>query len=81
VTLKAGETIKKDAKMLYPTGMDGLYHGCIVYSVIEEIKDTTTDTTSFSILMRRAKFIDVIVGDPANIQERGIILEDFTAAD
>jgi hypothetical protein len=30
--------------------------------------------------MRRAKFIDVIVGNPANATEKGIILEDFTGA-
>lgn len=82
VTLKAGETIKKEAKLLYPTGMDGLYHGCIVYSVVEAPKDASAgEATSFTILMRRAKFIDVIVGDPANAQEKGIILEDFTTAD
>jgi hypothetical protein len=61
--------------------MDGLYHGCVVYSVVEETKDATTNATSFSILMRRAKFIDVIVGNPANAQTRGIILEDFTNTD
>jgi hypothetical protein len=81
VTLKAGETIKKEAKLLYPIGMDGLYHGCVVYSVVDTIKDTTSNATSFSILMRRAKFIDVIVGNPANTKEKGIVLEDFTEAD
>ncbi|HMS91781.1 MAG TPA: hypothetical protein PKC87_06155, partial [Candidatus Absconditabacterales bacterium] len=81
VTLKAGETIKKEAKLLYPTNMDGLYHGCVVYSVVEPVQDTATTATSFSILMRRAKFIDVIVGNPSNAQEKGIVLEDFTDAD
>lgn len=81
VTLKAGETIKKEAKLLYPIGMDGLYHGCVVYSVVETAKDTTSTATSFSILMRRAKFIDVIVGNPSNAQEKGIVLEDFTDID
>jgi len=81
ITLKAGETIKKEAKLLYPKDMDGLYHGCVVYSVVEEVKDATTNATSFSILMRRAKFIDVIVGNPANAKEKWIVLEDFTDAD
>lgn len=61
--------------------MDGLYHGCVVYSVVETAKDTTSTATSFSILMRRAKFIDVIVGNPSNAQEKGIVLEDFTDID
>lgn len=82
VTLKAGETIKKEATLLYPKDMDGLYHGCVVYSVVEKSNDeVSTAAASFSILMRRAKFIDVIVGDPANAKEKWIILEEFTDAD
>ncbi len=62
--------------------MDGLYHGCIVYSVVENQEaEASTAGASFSILMRRAKFIDVIVGNPENAKERGIILEEFTDAD
>ena len=61
--------------------MDGLYHGCIVYSVVQATTGTQTANTSFTILMRRAKFIDVIVGNPANAKEKGIILEDFTGAE
>lgn len=82
VTLKAGETIKKEATLSYPEGMDGLYHGCVIYSVIEKTKDgAETTSSSFSILIRKAKFIDVIVGDPENAKERWIILEEFTDAD
>ncbi len=82
IVLKPGETIQKDALVRYPEGMDGLYHGCIVYSVIEKAKDeTSTAAASFSILMRRAKFIDMIVGNPENAREKGIILEEFTDED
>lgn len=82
ITLKAGETIKKEAKLRYPEGMDGVYHGCVVYSVVEKAdKQASTAGASFSILMRRAKFIDVIVGNPESAKERGIILEEFTDAD
>ena len=49
--------------------------------MVEPVQDTATTATSFSILMRRAKFIDVIVGNPSNAQEKGIVLEDFTDAD
>lgn len=82
ITLKPGETIKKEASLLYPEGMDGLYHGCVVYSVVEKTKATASDASArFSILMRRAKFIDVIVGNPENAKEKGIILEDFADAE
>jgi hypothetical protein len=66
---------------MYPKGMDGLYYGCVVYSVVEAQPANEGMGTSFTILMRRAKFLDVIVGDPANAQEKGILLEDFTDED
>ena len=80
ITLKPGEAVKKEATLMYPKGMDGLYYGCIVYSIVEE-RDPNAPTGNFTILMRRARFVDVIVGDPANAQERGIVLEEFTEAD
>jgi len=80
ITLKAGESIKQDAKLMYPKDMDWLYYGCIVYSVVEK-KEESWVGTSFSILMRKAKFIDVIVWDPLNAKERGIVLEKFTDED
>ncbi len=81
VTLKPGESVKKEATVYYPQNMDGLYHGCIIYSIVEKPKDTKSTNTNFSILMRRAKFIDVIVGNPENAKERGIALEKFTDAE
>lgn len=78
VTVNPGETIKKEAQIFYPVGMDGVYHGCIVYSLIETGKDIQVDATPFSILMRKAKFIDIIVGNPAAARDKGIILEEFT---
>ncbi|MEI8008096.1 MAG: hypothetical protein WCI00_01230 [bacterium] len=44
--------------------MNGLYHGCIVYSVVEENRIIS----GFSIIMRKARFIDVVVGKPKIIQ-------------
>ena len=46
VTLKPWETVQKTAKLFYPAGMDGLYHGCVVYSVVEAQKDATAATSS-----------------------------------
>lgn len=78
ITLKPGEAIRKEAKIMYPKGMDGVYYGCVVYSIVEKSEINKWAGTSFSILMRKAKFVDIVVGDPANAQERGIILEEFT---
>ncbi len=77
LTIKAGETIKKEAKLLYATGMNGLYHGCIVYSVVEENRIIS----GFSIIMRKARFIDVVVGKPKIIQGPWIALAEFTSVD
>lgn len=81
ITLQPWEALRKEATLMYPKGMDGLYYGCVVYSVVEENAASEWMGTSFSILMRKAKFVDVIVGDPANAKERWIALEDFTAID
>ena len=76
IMIKAGETVKKEAKLLYPLGMEWLYHGCIVYSIVEK-----QASTGMSIIMRKAKFIDVIVGNPKTPQGTGIILESFMHGD
>ncbi len=51
------------ATMNYPAWYDGIYQWCLVYSILEAQDGDTTDATNFSIVMRRAKFIDVLVGD------------------
>lgn len=79
VTLQAQETIKKEATLLYTTGMNGVYHGCIIYSVVGE--NTPSQISGFSIIIRSAKFIDVFVGAPKIIQWKSIILEEFTSAE
>lgn len=79
IKLKPGEKVEKYAKLLYPEWMDWLYYGCAVYSILEETQ--SEETWNFSILMRRAKFIDVIVGDPKNAQDAGIVFEKFTKED
>jgi len=79
VTLQAQETIKKEATLLYTTGMNGLYHGCIIYSVVGE--NTPSQISGLSIIIRSAKFIDVFVGAPKIIQWKSIILEEFTSAE
>jgi len=77
LTIKAGETIKKTAKLLYATGMNWLYRGCIVYSVVEENRVIS----GFSIIMRKARFIDIFLGKPRIMQGPWIALADFTSAE
>ncbi len=77
ITLQPGETIRQEAILSYPKGMDWLYYGCLVYAIADDQKDTKPQG-NFIILMRKAKFIDVIVGNPENAQEKGIILVPFT---
>lgn len=82
VTLQAGQTISGEALLKYPERMNGLFHGCLVYSIITPEKANAVWTTSFSIQMRRAKFIDVISGNPDELMNGNtIVLEEFTDAD
>jgi len=68
ITLTGGETKQKKAQLLYPQGMDGQYYGCITYSVIDTQNALQSwENSNFSILMRKAKFIDVLVGHPEKI--------------
>lgn len=77
ITLKVGETVKKEAKIMYATGMNWLYRGCVVYSIVGK----PVNISGFSIIMRSARFIDVFVGTPKTIQGTWIILESFSHAD
>lgn len=78
VTLTWGETKMQSAKLLYPTWLDGQYYGCVTYSVISAVTSWSTWTnTNFTILMRKAKFIDVLVGHPENITW-GVAFKPFT---
>ena len=67
VTLQPGETIQKQATLLYPQSMDGIYHGCITYAIVEDT--TQLPNTNMAVVMRTAKFIDVTVGTPSDIEE------------
>ncbi len=69
ITLKAWETIQKNAQILYPKGMDGIYYGCIAYTVIGSTGKNVPNVTGFTVLMRRARFIDITVGNPKTIKE------------
>ena len=68
ITLSGWETKTETARLLYPEGTDGQYHGCVTYSVVDTSSKTSTgENSNFSILMRKAKFIDVLVGHPEKI--------------
>lgn len=68
VTLTGGESRDQTALLRYPAGSDGSYHGCVSYAVAENTTASNTqESSNFSILMRKAKFIDVLVGHPENL--------------
>lgn len=78
ITLTGGETKQKKAQLLYPQGTDGQYYGCITYSVIDTKNALQSwENSNFSILMRKAKFIDVLVGHPEKITW-GISFKNFS---
>lgn len=82
INLKPGQSIDENAMLKYPKGMNGIFHGCLTYSIVTPVKDKASGATSFSIQMRRAKFIDVISGNPDELMKwNTIILEEFTDAD
>lgn len=77
VPLAAGESKQDIAKLLYPQWTDGLYHGCVTYTIVQAKTAWSTDTPNFTILMRKAQFIDVLVGHPEDNRIGGTILADF----
>ncbi len=77
ITLTWGERRQEMAQLSYPQWTDGQYHGCITYSVVNApVGSETGENSNFTILMRKAKFIDVLVGHPEKITW-GITLKDF----
>lgn len=80
ITIPANQTIEKKANFIYPTGSDGVYHGCLVYSILENTAQNTGESSNFALLMRRAKFVDVLVGDYLKATENAIVFVDFDPA-
>lgn len=77
LTVSWMQNVQKYAKFNYPIWSDGIYHGCLVYSVLDTSAQITWEQTNFAILMRRAKFIDVLVWDHRSAGKNAITLLDF----
>ncbi len=77
VTVSWLQIIQKSAKFTYPVGSDGIYHGCLVYSVLDTSAQSSGEKTNFAILMRRAKFVDVLVWNHKAASANAIELVDF----
>jgi hypothetical protein len=73
IALSWWTTQSLNAELMYPAWSDGIYQGCLVYAIVDNIVDQNTDQTNFTILMRRAKFIDVLVWDYAALGSNGIV--------
>jgi len=67
IALSGWTTQTYNAQIMYPAWSDGIYQGCLIYALVDDVVDSDDiDTTNFTILMRRAKFIDVLVWDYAS---------------
>lgn len=76
-TIPAGEALVKKASIKFPVETKGTIHGCLTYVIKEAKQDTAkVKNTMFSILVRKAHFIDVLV-NPAELK-RSITLAENT---
>ena len=62
ITILAWQTVRQKAKIKYPAGFSGMVNGCLTYSVAWNQSNMWDEDNMFTILVRRAKFIDVLVG-------------------
>ena len=62
ITILAWQTVRQKAKIKYPAGFSGMVNGCLTYSVAWNQPNMWDEDNMFTILVRRAKFIDVLVG-------------------
>jgi hypothetical protein len=46
----------------FPAGLTGMVNGCLTYFVSNTKETTTIDSAMFDVLVRKATFIDVLVG-------------------
>lgn len=76
ITVSWSQMVQKSAKFNYPMGSDGIYHGCLVYSILDKPVSWWAQS-NFTVLMRRAKFIDVLVWNHKAAGKNAITLVDF----
>lgn len=62
ITILAWQTVRQKAKIKYPAWFSGMVNGCLTYSVAWDQSNMWDEDNMFTILVRRAKFIDVLVG-------------------
>lgn len=60
IEINAGETVQISAKALFPAGYAGTSYGCATYQIINDQAETT-ESQMFTILSRRASFVDINV--------------------
>ena len=80
IALSGWQVLENRANFTYPVGSDWIYHGCLVYSVLEPQLNLSGQAPNFTVLMRRAKFIDVFVWDSKVGSKNAITLLDHNAA-
>lgn len=61
ITILAWESVRQKAKIKYPSWFSGMVNGCLTYYVADAQQSIADDDSMFSILVRRATFVDVLV--------------------
>jgi len=80
IAISWGQLLQKNAKFIYPSWTDGIYHGCMVYSIVDPTTQSGGQDTSFTILMRKARFVDILVGDHLAAAQHAISFLKFNPA-
>ena len=62
ITILAWQTVRQKAKIKYPAGFSGMVNGCLTYYIAQDQSNLWDENNMFSVLVRRAKFINVLVG-------------------
>jgi hypothetical protein len=62
INIPAMTKVKQKAYVKFPSGLTGMVNGCLTYFVANAKDITTVDSAMFDVLVRKATFIDVLVG-------------------
>lgn len=62
ITILSWQTVRQKAKIKYPAWFSGMINGCLTYYILWDQSNVWDEDNMFSILVRRAKVINVLVG-------------------
>lgn len=62
INIPSKTKVKQKAYIKFPAGLTGMVNGCLTYFVSDASDTTNIDSAMFDVLVRKASFIDVLVG-------------------